>query len=806
MKRTTSSEVHAYKYILDELNTKKGWQQDQIFTQNEYRKIKPIKKLLGKLTPENIVKISEEIFYVIEAKNEREKVDKAVKEAKEYASLINKDKNTKALFITGLAGNDREGFICKSQYLLNDNWENIKENGIDITSLLSSGQVERILTTKNPNLKEIEISDAEFLKSAEEINGILHEGGINKDYRARVMSAVLLALIEGTEINLDESPTVLISSINSRVDLVLKKHNKPDFARFIKIELPSSADNHNKFKRAIILTIQELLSLNIRSAMQSGNDVLGKFYEVFLKYGNGAKEIGIVLTPRHITKLSAEVLDIKVNDLVLDPTCGTGGFLVAAFDKVRSETKSKEKFDEFKKYGLYGIEQQDPVVSLALVNMIFRGDGKNNIVEGDCFSKWLNAKTIEQIAAAEYLRDEKKDRVPPITKILMNPPFPKKKTDIKEYLFLEQALRQMQDEGVLFSVLPYSCMIKQGSYLQWRKRLLKANTLLSVITFPGDLFYPIGVVTVGIIIKKGIPHPKKQPIFWIRALNDGFKKRKGKRLRHDKTPNDFLKVKDNLRQFVKDQTIKIKNIPEFQKACEIDFSDKGLELCPEAYLDNEPIKQEDIEYSIDDLIRGNLAFKIKYGRMFKKENKGNAEPYKNLFKKLYLAENKFRKSRNIKPNIKKFNITELFRIERGDFHAIDQLDEGKTPTISRVSVDNGLVGFYEKPSEARIYNKGIITISTVTGDAFFQTESFMATDNVLLCFPKEKYALETLLYITASINKVKWRYSYGRQPYKRIFQKTELLLPAVDDKINEEYIKGIVNNNAFWEDFCLLYN
>jgi len=131
--------------------------------------------------------------------------------------------------------------------------------------------------------------------------------------------------------------------------LVLKKEGKQDFSRFIHIDMPSSEDNHIKLRTAIIKSIQILLELNIYSAMQSGKDVLGKFYEVFLKYGNGAKEIGIVLTPRHITRFAAEVMDIQQNDLVLDPTCGTGGFLVAAFDEVKKK-KSKD-FDKFKKYG-----------------------------------------------------------------------------------------------------------------------------------------------------------------------------------------------------------------------------------------------------------------------------------------------------------------------------------------------------------------------------------------------------------------------------------------------------------------------
>ncbi len=467
-----------------------------------------------------------------------------------------------------------------------------------------------ILKQKDNNIKEVEITDEEFLHSAEEINGILHEGGIHKDYRARVISAILLALAEGTEINLDERPSVLVDSINSRVDLILRKHKKPEFARFIKIDLPSSEDNHNKFKKALVLTIQELLGLNIRSAMNSGKDILGKFYEVFLKYGNGAKEIGIVLTPRHITKFAAEVLDVKANDLVLDPTCGTGGFLVAAFDKVRNEAP-KNEFETFKMYGLYGIEQQDAVVALAIVNMIFRGDGKNNIIEGDCFAQWLNATTKNNISVAEYISENKSNRVPPITKILMNPPFPKKKTDYKPYLFIEHALKQMQDEGLLFSILPYSSMVKSGGYLNWRKRLLQGNTLLAVVTF-SDVFYPIGVNTIGLIIKKGVPQPEDNKVLWIRALNDGYLKHKGKRMENSRAKNDFPMIVPLLKSFIKNQGIEVKNIPALIKAAPINFRDTLVELIPEAYLDDKEISSEQLQNEIENLMRENIAFKIKF--------------------------------------------------------------------------------------------------------------------------------------------------------------------------------------------------
>ena len=476
------TEVHAYAHILHELKVKKGWKTDQIFTQNEIQRIGEIKKQLDQTTPENIVKINETMYYVIESKNKRDKLDIAINEAeKYYADKINNSKTIRANFITGIAGNDEEGYIATSKYLHNGNWEKITENDAELTGLLSISQIERIIDLDDPNLEDVEISEQEFLVAAEEINGQLHESSIHKDSRAKFISAILLSLSRKSSIDLNQNPVELVNAINTRVDLVLKKENKQNFSRFIHIDMPSSEDNHHKLKTAIIKSIQTLQDLNINSAMLSGRDVLGKFYEVFLKYGNGAKEIGIVLTPRHITRFVAEIMDIDENDLVLDPTCGTGGFLVAAFDEVRK--KQTDNFDVFKKYGLYGIEEQDQIIALALVNMIFRGDGKNNMIEGNCFSKHLTAITKDGVSIAEFTTDST-NTLPPITKVLMNPPFPKKKTDTKEFLFVDHALKQMQDEGLLFSVLPYSCMIKdQKAYKSWRQNLLKSNTLISVITF-----------------------------------------------------------------------------------------------------------------------------------------------------------------------------------------------------------------------------------------------------------------------------------------------------------------------------------
>jgi type I restriction enzyme M protein len=191
----------------------------------------------------------------------------------------------------------------------------------------------------------------------------------------------------------------------------------------------------------------------------------------------------------------------------------------------------------------------------------------------------------------------------------MNPPFSLKRGSEKEYKFVDHALRQMDTGGLLFSILPYPCMVKPGVFKNWRKELLRNNTLLSVITFP-DIFYPVGVITVGVWIKKGIPHPHEQNVLWIRAINDGLFKSKGKRLPNLRTPNDLARVKDTLKAFLVSPSLPVQNIEQFQKVCPIDSSDPFLELVPEAYLDSAPPTEEELRAAVENMTREAVAFVI----------------------------------------------------------------------------------------------------------------------------------------------------------------------------------------------------
>src|SRR3989339_654711 len=360
-----NSEVDAYTYIKEELD-KLGWvvknparvPDGEVYKQNEVLYHKELKKLLDRDMPEAVVKLNSEEFWAIESKRDRDMIEQAL-------------------------------YKAKNQYLKNGKWEDVLlEKGKIKNILLSKKQAQYILEHDKPEWSEFpDLPEEKYIDSALEINEILHNAGINKNKRARFIAGLVLAMSDGSKIDLrEEDTTTLVGNVNNLIEKKLRQVEKHNFFPFLKLEIPPSTENHIKYKDAIKNTHKELEALDIKNAMASGKDILGEFYEKFLKYGNGAKEIGIVLTPRHVTEFAVEVLDVSCNDYVLDPTCGTGGFLVSSFDFIKKNSSDKQ-IEKFKNYNLFGIEQDDEVVALALVNMIFRGDGRNNMSEGNCFQK-----------------------------------------------------------------------------------------------------------------------------------------------------------------------------------------------------------------------------------------------------------------------------------------------------------------------------------------------------------------------------------------------------------------------------------
>lgn len=205
-------------------------------------------------------------------------------------------------------------------------------------------------------------------------------------------------------------------------------------------------------------------------------------------------------------------------------------------------------------------------------------------------------------------------------------------------------------------------------------------------------------------------------------------------------------------------------------------------------------------------INESFRWRFSFGRMVKRDRFKDlpVEPYKqekNLVNVQKLLPKKQISTTKIKHNRSfiNFSVEDLFNVHRGDFHALDKLDLGKYPTVSRVAFNNGIVGYFNPPERAKVYPKYLTTVSTVSGDVFIQLEDFIATDNILICSPKKPLQITTIFFIAMMLNLQKWRYSYGRQCYKTKFSAITVPLPVQgENNLDESYMKSVIEHTSYW--------
>lgn len=245
-------------------------------------------------------------------------------------------------------------------------------------------------------------------------------------------------------------------------------------------------------------------------------DVLGNFYGEFVKYGGSdGNSLGIVLTPRHITNLMVELIDVNFNDYVLDPACGTGAFLIASMNRMLKQAgDNKDKINDIKQNRLHGIELQQKLFTIATTNMILRGDGKSNLRRDDIFHV-----------------DKAEIKSKGITKLLINPPYSQAKTKELHHLaeigFIKESLDMINYGGQLCAIVPQSTMVGRRKEDKLKKKeILEKHTLKTVITLNKDTFYGVGVNPCIAIFIAGEPHPENKRVNFINFTEDGYTVRK----------------------------------------------------------------------------------------------------------------------------------------------------------------------------------------------------------------------------------------------------------------------------------------
>jgi len=457
---------------------------------------------IGLARPDFLFSIGGLPAVVIEAKNSVDKIDAAINEAVEYADTINKHSKYEIKVAVGAAGEESQGFAVEVRFLKGVSWIPLKSKGYEITTIPSKREVESALQA-NDATTEVDVpSVSEFIDAAIELSKILRLAKVEAPLRPKVIGALTLAMYQG---NIDFLEHRALESINSLLNQAIDESVDLDADKKIRLSesLRLFGADYDRLRPHIAKIVHLLRGLNIRSVLQTDTDFLGLFYEAFLRYGYDNNALGIVFTPRHITKFCAELVDAKSTDKVVDLACGTGGFLVAAFDRMMSGAHGPKAIQKVKR-ALFGFDTNPTIWALATLNMFFRGDGKSHLENISCFD--FAAKTVVEDSC---------------TKAFLNPPF--SQAGEPERDFINASMRALEPDGLLAVVVKAGIFADDDNSV-WRREFTRNHTVLGMISLPDDLFYPTAAPTSILIAKAHIPQDANGSVLMARIWNDGFEK------------------------------------------------------------------------------------------------------------------------------------------------------------------------------------------------------------------------------------------------------------------------------------------
>lgn len=375
---------------------------------------------------------------------------------------------------------------------------------------------------------EEEKTTAEILKDAETLHEMLWKGGLTNQEKPLVVSGILLALREESfkGFSIEDLTGDSIKSdgkkIYDAIEANLTRANVSPTTKRDKIlaQFAVIRDNRKindkdpKSGRTLLRGYTEFLRESIHRSIlytQSADDYLGLFYGEFMSYsGKDGQNLGIVLTPKHITELFCDLVNLKPTDRVLDPCCGTGGFLIAAMHSMLAQTEDANQQRSIRKEQLIGIELQDYMFTIATTNMILRGDGKSNLHNLDFL-----AESPSKIQKEMHC-----------TVGMMNPPYSqgsKEDPDKYEIAFTEHLLNSLSEDARALVIIPQSSVTGKTTTEKTIKRnILKHHTLEGVITLNNNTFYGVGTNPCIAIFTAGVPHSQSKKCKFINFEDDGF--------------------------------------------------------------------------------------------------------------------------------------------------------------------------------------------------------------------------------------------------------------------------------------------
>ena len=423
-------------------------------------------------------------------------------------------------------------------------------------------------------------SRSELISIFKYVNGLLRKEGLDegKERLYEFSNILFLKLVSEIEEERERNNEKRIVSKDFCWDKFCKK-NAEDMYYYVNNtvlkELKNTYgeifDDKLKIKKTTLKTIVDKLSeitlMNIES------DVKGDAFEYFLKASvTTGTDLGQYFTPRHIIDLMINLVEPKFGEKIYDPTCGTGGFLIRAFNYIKGRSANTDSVLKTLKGDTVFGRELTGTAKIAKMNMIITGDGHNN---------------IEQMDALEYKISNKYDVV------VANPPYgqdtdygnlydiPSNDGDV---IFLQHIIDSLKNGGRAAVVIPEGVLFRPHADKKLRKWMLTNCNIEAIISLPIGIFRPYTKNKTNIIIFKKDKKGTKS-IWFYNLTADGFDTKSDLRRPVDENdiPDLLSKWTDKI---ISDKSWNVK-IDEIKS--------KNYELMPKTYKLN---KEFDSQYPI----------------------------------------------------------------------------------------------------------------------------------------------------------------------------------------------------------------
>lgn len=247
--------------------------------------------------------------------------------------------------------------------------------------------------------------------------------------------------------------------------------------------------------------------------------LFGDIYEQILRDLQSAGNAGEFYTPRAVTQFAIEMLNPQLGEIVLDPACGTGGFLTGAFEHMKKQVKNPAQLRSLKS-SIRGVEKKQLPHVLCATNMMIHGiEVPSNIVNDNTLAKPLR----------DYGKSDQVDI------IITNPPFGGVEEDgiennfpaefrTKETadLFLVLVMELLKDGGRAAIVLPDGTLFGEGVKTKIKKKMLEECNLHTIVRLPKSVFAPYTPISTNVLfLTKG--EPTKDIWYFEHKLPEGVK-------------------------------------------------------------------------------------------------------------------------------------------------------------------------------------------------------------------------------------------------------------------------------------------